>query len=130
LEKGKIKWLLLPLIAAVFAAAVAVSTFFGGAALTACLWATAAASVAAIGSLAPVVYSVIFRPSMLMNSALVSGAIRLLLMLAGAVTILLLVRVDVLWFIAWLIAFYMVTVLIEVCFILRAVNENKQGDGF
>ena len=130
LQTGKAKWLWLAVITVVFAAAAAISAAFGSIAFKACLWAIAAAAAAAGGSLVPVIYSAVFRPSMLAGSAMAAGVIRLLLMLAGAVTILFFITVDILWFISWLMLFYPVMIVAEVCFILRAVNEDKQGDGF
>ncbi len=114
-------------VVTVFALAVVVSIFLGTRAVSGCLWAIVASAVAGVGALVPVVWAMFFRPSMLSVTAIGSSIIRLLLVLICAVTILLFIGIDVLWFAAWLGIFYTITIIAEVFFLLRVVNERQNG---
>ena len=106
-QKSEAKRLLVA--AATFAASIGVSALLGGDALKGCLWAVVVATVA--GSTA-----------LVWNVVLLSGVIRLLLMLGGTIVILCFVNINVLWFIGWLGLFYAVFLIMEVWFALLRVN--------
>jgi hypothetical protein len=90
-----------------FLAAIAVSSFAGGLALI------------------PVFYAVSYKPDLIQIFSLAAGAIRLLLTIAGSVTICLLVNINFLWFFGWIAIFYLVILVIEIRIALAAMDLNK-----
>ena len=94
-----------------FAAALIVSVLAGGA------------------SMALLMYFVKYRPDLLPVGVMASAAVRLLLMMAGTVIFLFFAKVDAIWFVAWVGAFYIVMLVWEIRFALRAVNKVKTYGG-
>jgi hypothetical protein len=90
-----------------------------------CLWAAAVMAPAALAGLAVIYYAASRRDAM-SAAALFAGAIRLLLSVAGSVTILCFVAVPVVWFVAWLGLFYFVMLVAEVYFAISRANREKE----
>ena len=124
LRSGKAEWLVLFVVAAVFAAALGVSISLGQIAINGCLWAMLVSVVAGCGGLAPVIYLILSRSSLSTEHVIGSSAIRLLLVLAGVVIILLFTKTDAMWFALWLGLFYVVVLVAEVYVAVRITNEH------
>jgi len=90
-----------------FLGALAVSGFAGGLALI------------------PIFYAVSHKPDLTQILSLAAGGIRLLLTIAGIVTICLLVNINFLWFFGWTAVFYLVILVIEIRVALAAMDLNK-----
>jgi hypothetical protein len=90
-----------------FLGALAVSGFAGGLALI------------------PILYAVSHKPDLTQVLSLAAGGIRLLLTIAGIVTICLLVNINFLWFFGWTAVFYLVILVIEIRVALAAMDLNK-----
>jgi len=114
------------LVAAVFAASVGVSFLLGGDALMGCLWAVVVATIAGAIGFAPVVCTGANNTFLQANTILLAGIIRMLLMLGGTAVVLYFVKIDVLWFIEWLVLFYVVMLVMEIRFAVRKINEKAE----
>jgi hypothetical protein len=126
LRSGKAEWLVLFIVAAVFAAALGVSISLGQSAINGCLWAMLVSGVAGCGGLVPVICFILSGSSLSMEHVIGSIAIRLLLVLAGVVIILLFTKTDVMWFALWLGLFYIVVLVAEVYVAVRMMNEHSK----
>jgi hypothetical protein len=87
--------------------------------------ATAVSGLAGGLALLPVFYAASYNPSSIQTLSLAAGAIRLLLTIAGSVTVCILVNVNFLWFFGWIAFFYLVILVIEICVALAAMDLNK-----
>ena len=76
-------------------------------------------------ALIPVFYAFFYNPNLTQILSLAAGAFRLLLTLAGSVTICLLVNINLLWFFGWIAFFYLVILVIEIHVALAAMDLNK-----
>ena len=123
MDSGKSKWLWLLVIVAVFALALGVSFFLGADVAKSCLWAVIISVIGGCGGLAPVIYTSLAKSSPSAASVLAVTVIRLLITLGGAAIIITSVRVQVLWFVAWLGLFYFVILVAEVCFIIKTLSQ-------
>jgi hypothetical protein len=123
LDSGKSKWLWLLVIVAVFALALGVSFFLGADVAKSCLWAVIISVIGGGCGLAPVIYATLVKTSPSVASVLAVTVIRLLITLGGAAIIITSVRVQVLWFVAWLGLFYFVILVAEVCFIIKTLSQ-------
>jgi hypothetical protein len=125
LDSGKSKWLWLLVIAAVFAMASGVSFFLGADIAKSCLWAVIISVIGGGCGLAPVIYAALVKKVPSVASVLAVTVIRLLITVGGAAIIITSVRVQVLWFAAWLGLFYLVILAAEVCFIITVLKDKK-----
>ncbi len=124
---AQIRYLII--VAVIFTAAFGVSALLGIEQMTACLWALLANAVAVCGGFVPAAFSSRYRPSLYPLSILAAGVIRLLITAGGAAIILVFVEVGVLWFVAWLSFFYLVVLVVEVCFVVRTIDGRNQTAG-
>lgn len=90
-----------------------------------CLWAAAAITPAALVGFAIVFYMASCKSAMLMAS-MSAGVIRLLLAVAGCVIIFRFVALPAGWFLAWMILFYIITLVAEVYYAIAAMNRQKE----
>jgi hypothetical protein len=126
----KTEWLRLPIAASAFAAAaLGLSIFFGSDSAKGCLWAILVSGVAGCGGLVPVIYALIYRPALLAILVLAAGMIRLLLMAVGTAILILLVNVNVLWFLIWLGLFYAAILVSEVWWAVRRFRKHTEIRG-
>jgi hypothetical protein len=125
LDSGKSKWLWLLVIAAVFALALGVSFFLCADVAKSCLWAVIISVIGGGCGLAPVIYAALVKKAPSVASVLAVTVIRLLITVGGAAIIITSVRVQVLWFAAWLGLFYLVILAAEVCFIITVLKDKK-----
>ena len=123
---GNTCWLGLLVVVAVFAAAGGISILLGADALNACFWAIVVSGIAACGGFIPIAAGSRAASSLSIASVLASGAIRLLLALAGVVIIILFVKVNAMWFAAWLGLFYVVMLGWEVWLATRIINKHTR----
>jgi hypothetical protein len=121
-EKSKIKWWLWAIIAAVPVICLVGSYFKGRAAFQGCLWATVLSIIAGGLSLLPIIYSMKSKSASLLGSVLASSAIRVLVILIGAIIFIFLVKITTRWFPAWLGLFYLLMLSFDVWLILRKQN--------
>ena len=131
MDSGKSKWLWLLVIVAVFALALGVSFFLGADVAKSCLWAVIISVIGGGCGLAPVIYATLVKtsPSVVSVLALAVTVIRLLITVGGAAIIITFVRVNVLWFAAWLGLFYLVVLAVEVCFIIKTLSQYDGIEG-
>jgi hypothetical protein len=94
-------------------------------AMQSCLWAAAAITPAAFAGFA-IVFSLASNKSAMLMASLSAGVIRLLLAVAGGVIILRFVVVPAGWFLAWMILFYIITLVAEVYYAIVAMNKQKE----
>ena len=123
MDSGKSKWLWLLVIVAVFALALGVSFFLGADAAKSCLWAVIISVIGGGCGLAPVIYATLVKRAPSVASVLAVTVIRLLITVGGAAIIITSVRVQVLWFVAWIGLFYLVILVAEVCFIIKTLSQ-------
>ena len=115
----KIKWWFLAIIAAIPVICLVASYIQGSAAFQGCLWATILSIVAAALSLLPIIYSIKSKASSITGYVLASSAIKVLVILVGAVIFIFLAKITTRWFPAWLGLFYLLMLSFDVWLILR-----------
>jgi len=93
--------------------------------MSSCMAALIVSMIAACGGLLPLICAAACNPSWQPVLGLAATAIRLLLMIAGSTIVIIVTKVDTLWFAAWLAAFYLATLVLEVGFAMRAANSNN-----
>lgn len=129
-NSDKTEWLRLPIAASAFAvAALGISIFFGTDSAKGCLWAILVGGVAGCGGLVPVIYALTYRPALLAILVMAAGVIRLLLMAVGTAILILLVKVNVLWFVIWLGLFYAAMLVSEVWWAFRRFRKHTEIRG-
>ena len=94
-----------------------------------CLAALIVSGFAGCVAMAVIVYCLRYKPDMLLVGTLAATVIRLLLMIAGSAVVILFAKVNILWFAVWIGVFYLVTLVLEMCFTIRAANRNKVSGG-
>ncbi|MGA2094284.1 MAG: hypothetical protein ABSH16_12910 [Sedimentisphaerales bacterium] len=121
-----IKWSGLLMVIAITAAVAFTITFQTAAyAVKGFLGALAVSGFAGGLALIPIFYAVSHKPDLTQILSLAAGGIRLLLTIAGIVTICLLVNINFLWFFGWTAVFYLVILVIEIRVALAAMDLNK-----
>jgi hypothetical protein len=125
LSSGKTGCFVLAVMAGVFAAAMGVSFLSGQDAFNGCLWAMLVSSLAGFGGLIPIILARLSAKPASIEAVIGASAIRLLLVLAGLVIILFLVKTNLTWFVFWLAIFYIAMLVGEVYYAIRTVNEQR-----
>jgi hypothetical protein len=75
--------------------------------------------------LLPLIYAAAYKPDRQLFLGLAATAIRLLLMIAGSAIVIIVAKVNILWFALWIGIFYLVTLVLEIGFALRSANSNN-----
>jgi hypothetical protein len=107
------------------AAALAVSFLSGQEAVKSCLAAATISGLAVCISLIPKIYAAAYRPALLAFSGLAAGVLRLLLMLVGTIIMISFVKVNILWFVVWIGAFYPIILIRDITFAIHAANRRE-----
>ena len=128
LNLRKIRWGWLLVIIVLFVTMFWISTLLGDDARNACLWAIVVNGLAAFGGIVPVVYAVLFRPSVPIYYVLATSVIRLLLAIAGSGAVLAFVKIDIFWFAAAMGILYAAILVSEACFIAVTVRDGSEVD--
>ncbi len=118
-EKSKIKWWLWAIIAAFPVICLVGSYFKSRTAFQGCLWATVLSIIAGGLSLLPIIYSIKSKAASLTTYILASSAIRVVIILIGAIIFIFLANITTRWFPAWLGLFYLLMLTADVWLILR-----------
>jgi len=81
--------------------------------------------IAGFGGFIPVIGARLTGKPISVEAVLSASAIRLLLIIVGLVIILFFVKVNLTWFVLWLAIFYIAMLAGEVCYAIKAVNEQR-----
>jgi hypothetical protein len=108
-------------LAAVFIAAVTLSLIISRPAFESCLWALALVITSGSAGILP-----ILTPVLSIRRVILSIAARVLTIFIGAICILFLSKINVLFFVLWLAIFYLPMMFVEVLIMISPINKSKQ----
>jgi hypothetical protein len=110
-----------------------ISVSYGEMAGKSCLYAIILNFLAVIISRFPTIIMSGVQPAKIITAFFMGTAIRLFIVLGGSILVLYLLKIDVLWFVGWLVFFYLTVLAVEtyysVLFLRRFdPRENRQDD--
>jgi hypothetical protein len=120
-------WMLI-IIIVFFAAVFGASALLGESARNNCFWAIVVNGIAACGGIAPFIYAGLFKPSIPVYYLPAASVIRLLLAVIGSGVILCFVKIDALWFAAWVGMLYLAVLVLEVRFFIKMLTGYDEVD--
>jgi hypothetical protein len=125
----KIRWTWPSAAIAVFAVAYGISILLGKDVRNSCFWAVVVNGIAGCGGIAPVIYAMSLKSFISVYYILSSSIIRLLLAVAGSGIILFFVKIDVMWFAAWVVILYLAVLIFEVGFAVQMMTKHDEVEG-